>query len=68
MTKTKIHLLTVIQGLILLVYEDAHGHQFEALTPNGEVYHHNGVYYSASSAKAKGRLWIQQLTSMSEDF
>ncbi len=60
MTKTKIHLLTVIQGLILLVYEDAQAHHFEALSPNGIVYRHSGIYYSASSAEAKGRQWIRQ--------
>jgi hypothetical protein len=68
MTKTRIHLLTIIQGLILVVYENAHGFHFEALSANGEVYRHSGVYYSASSAKAKGRQWIQQLTLEEEDF
>jgi hypothetical protein len=63
MIQTKIHLLTFLQGRFLLVYENARGHQFEALSPNGEVYHHNGIYYSASSAKAKGRQWIHQLTN-----
>lgn len=55
MTPTKIHLLTVIQGLILLVYKDAHAHHFEALSLNGVVYRHSGIYYSAKSAEAKGR-------------
>ena len=66
MLKSKIHVLTNIQGLFLLVYEDAQGHKFEALSPNGEVYRHSEIYYNAESAKAKGRLWIQQL--MTEDF
>ncbi len=66
MLKSKIHVLTNIQGLFLLVYEDAQGHKFEALSPNGEVYRHSEIYYNAASAKAKGRLWIQQL--MTEDF
>lgn len=68
MLKTRIHLLTNIQGLFLLVYEDAHGHKLEALSPNGEVYRHNQIYYSAASAKTQGRQWIQQLTIEEEDF
>lgn len=61
MTKTKIHRLTIIRGLILLVYEDAQAHHFEALSPNGIVYRHSGIYYSASSAEARGRQWIREL-------
>jgi hypothetical protein len=61
MIKTKIHLLTVIQGLILLVYEDARGHQFEAISPLGYVYRHREIYYSASGAVAKGRRWVKGL-------
>ena len=61
MTPTKIHLITIIQGLILLVYKDAHAHHFEALSLNGIVYRHSGTYYSASSAEAKGRQWIWEL-------
>ena len=61
MTKTKIHLLTVIEGLILLVYEDASGYQFEAIAPSGYVYRHREIYYSASGAEAKGRRWVKGL-------
>jgi hypothetical protein len=45
------------------VYKDAGGHQFEAISPNGNVYRHREIYYSASSAEAKGRLWIKALTT-----
>jgi len=66
MTKTKIHLVTFIQKLIRLVYKDARGYQFEAISSNGNIYRHSEIYYSASSAEAKGRLWIKAL--MSEEF
>ncbi|HEY9600602.1 MAG TPA: hypothetical protein V6C85_03265 [Allocoleopsis sp.] len=61
MTQSKIHLLSYIQGLTLLVYKDAHGHQLDALLPNGTVYRYNSIFYSASSAEAKGRQWIREL-------
>lgn len=61
MNTSKIHLLTYIQGLTLLVYKDAHGHQIDALLPNGTVSCYRAIFYSASSAEARGRQWIRQL-------
>ncbi len=61
MLKTQIHLLTIIQGLILIVYKDAQGHHFEAIAPNGTIYRHSGIFYSASSAEFKGRQRIEEL-------
>lgn len=45
MNSSKIHLLTYIQGLTLLVYKDAHGHQLDALLPNGTVSCYRAIFY-----------------------
>jgi hypothetical protein len=50
MTKTKIHLVTFIQKLILLMYKDARGYQFEAISSNGNIYHHSEIYSSGHIA------------------
>lgn len=67
MFPTKIHLLTHIRGFTLLVYQDCHGYQCDAIANNGTVYRYRQTFYLAESAKTKGRQWIEQLRGRTRD-
>jgi hypothetical protein len=60
MTQTRIHLLTRIEGVTLLVfYTSAHAWQFRVLSPAGEVFGSRQIFYSKEAAEREGRAWIK---------
>ncbi len=65
--KSTICLIANIQGYTLLVFKDCHGYQIDAIAPNGDRYCHGEIFYSAASAEAKGREWIEDLRDENEE-
>jgi hypothetical protein len=59
MTDTRIHLLTSIQGFILLVFycDDGEVWQFRVISGSA-VFGERRIYYSATAAEKAGRAWI----------
>ncbi len=65
--KDTISLIINVQGYTLLVFKDCHGYQVDAIAPNGDRYCHGDIFYSAESAEAKGREWIEDLIYENEE-
>lgn len=61
MTQTKIHLITNMQGITLMVfYTEAKAWQFRVLSAGGAVFGEQKLYYTAEAAEKAGREWIAQ--------
>ncbi len=61
-------LITNVFGYTLLVFKDRHGYQIDAIAPNGDRYCLGEIFYSAASAEAKGRKWIEELREEEDEW
>ncbi|MEI6442001.1 MAG: hypothetical protein WCO29_02425 [Nostocales cyanobacterium ELA583] len=57
----KVHLVTIIENVILLVfYTEAYCWQFRLITAGGQVFGECKLYYTPEAAEKAGREWIYQ--------
>ena len=66
--KSTIYLITNIHEYTLLVFKDHEGYQVDAIAKNGDRYCLGEIFYSAASAEAKGRKWIEDLRDEEDDW
>lgn len=61
-------LITNVLGYTLLVFKDRHGYQIDAIPPKGDRYCLGEIFYSAASAEAKARKWIEDLREEDDEW
>ncbi|MEA5554826.1 hypothetical protein VB713_28285 [Anabaena cylindrica UHCC 0172] len=58
---TKVHLVTIIENITLLVfYTESNCWQFRLISAGGEVFGEHKLYYTPEAAEKAGREWIYQ--------
>lgn len=57
-----IHLLTVLEGLLLLVFKDNYGYHFRVVNFEGNVFGQSEFFSTAIRAEREGRRFIRGAT------